>query len=393
MSVLIQQYNMFLDTERCLSADSVGDSVQLPLGQTPITATSSGQSIRLTLNEFSMPRSWYNVNSNNNAFSLREGVNIVPPFVSSAVIAGNYDSVFDMLQNGWLGNATGLINGVPSPFVAALLSLGSLIGNTVISVVINNPTTTAANLTNNSLIIDFSITLGTPVVNLAAVNPLIQLYTEQGDGFLLLGGQRINSGLNITSSSYTTTVVSTTQLRFVGFYNATTTTENHVYLRINEQNTNIGNSALSSVNEDSQKTEMISTRILAVVPNQQEILNYTAPAADVFFTNVLAKQICQLSLTITDAVGRTFPLMNPLQNKLGNRYFTAVIQVGIYQSAPSPYTLAPTPITETTPANQSTQPITALRNGIAAFGLNNPGQTYGNGFYGILDGKLKNPYG
>jgi len=391
MSVLLEQYNMFLDTERCLSADSKGDSVQLPLGQVPIIATGSGQSIRLTLNEFSMPRSWYNVNANNNSFTLREAVSVVPPFATNAVIPGNYETVYDMLTEGWLGNATGLIAGVPSPFVTALLTLGSLSGNTVTAVTLINPTTTNQILSNNSLIIDFTVTLGTPVANLALVNPIIQLYVADGDSFLLLGGQRITSPGNPAPASFTTTVVSTTQLRFTGFYNATTTTENHLYLRINEQSSNICNSALDSINVDSQKTEMSSTRILAVIPNQQDIINYTAPAPDIFFTNILAKQVSQLSIQVTDSVGRTFPLMNPLQSTLGNRYFTAVIQVGIYQSAPSPYALAYTPIVETTPAKRSTQPNTALRYGVAAFGLNSPGQVNGDGFFGI-DGQLRPAY-
>ena len=39
MSV-VNSYNLIVDTERCLSEDSRGDNVYLPLGQTPITCGS-----------------------------------------------------------------------------------------------------------------------------------------------------------------------------------------------------------------------------------------------------------------------------------------------------------------------------------------------------------------
>ena len=38
---IVNSYNLFVDTERNLSADSTGDNVYLPLGQTPITCGSN----------------------------------------------------------------------------------------------------------------------------------------------------------------------------------------------------------------------------------------------------------------------------------------------------------------------------------------------------------------
>ena len=66
---VINSYNIFLDTERNLNATSDGDSINLSLNQTPITC-SDNQYIRLTLQSFSMYKSFTNVNPNNNIFRI-----------------------------------------------------------------------------------------------------------------------------------------------------------------------------------------------------------------------------------------------------------------------------------------------------------------------------------
>ena len=70
MGTLVNSYNLFLDTERNLSPDSNGDNIYLPLGQTPITC-GSDEFIRITLQEFTMNKSWYNINSSNNSNSFK----------------------------------------------------------------------------------------------------------------------------------------------------------------------------------------------------------------------------------------------------------------------------------------------------------------------------------
>jgi len=398
----IQQYNMFLDTGRCLSANSTGDSVALPLGQTPITAQGPGQSIRLTLNQFTMAKSWFNVNVNNNQCRLRQALNVSPPEVIFAVPPNNYGSIYDMMV-AFIGSPAN-----QGPFTLALLQLGSIAaaGAVVNTIVFNNPTSPAQNFENNTNIIDFTIKFTAVIPNLSTtpggILPIFQTFTQDGDAFLLLGGKRINDLTNISAFSWETSYPSPSttppgvldeEIRFRGYYNALLATENFAYVRINEQNTNIANTALSAGSQDTQRTEMTNTRILGIVAINSPVLSYVAQTQDVFYTDILAKQVSQLTISVTDKQGRDFPLINPTQNVLGNRSFEACIQVTILQGSPSIFALPYTALPETTPANQSTQPVAFLRNGIAAFGLNNPGQTYGNGFFGTVDGKLKNAYG
>ena len=66
---VVNSYNIFLDTERNINATSDGNDLMLSLNQTPITC-SSNQYIRLTLQSFSMYKSFTNVNTNNNVFRI-----------------------------------------------------------------------------------------------------------------------------------------------------------------------------------------------------------------------------------------------------------------------------------------------------------------------------------
>jgi hypothetical protein len=95
---------MFIDTERNLSSDSTGDNVALPLSQTPITA-GRDQFIRLNLLEFSMPKSFHDINALNNTFTIRDsGGNetVVLP-------ASNYNSAAKLF-NSVVGFQTPVLN-------------------------------------------------------------------------------------------------------------------------------------------------------------------------------------------------------------------------------------------------------------------------------------------
>ena len=80
---VINSYNIYVDTERYLNGTSTGDSIMLSLNQTPITC-SDNQYIRLTLQSFSMYKSFTNVNTNNNIFRLTTVGGTVPVPVTDA---------------------------------------------------------------------------------------------------------------------------------------------------------------------------------------------------------------------------------------------------------------------------------------------------------------------
>jgi len=367
---IVNSYNLFVDTERNLSQDSTGDDIYLPLGQTPITC-GSNEFIRLTLQEFSMYKSWNNVNATNNIFRVADSGGEQ----TTAVVAGNYATPRKMLNQGFL-----------PPLKTALETLVG--GGITVSLVLNNPLS-GDTVESNTNVASITATYSAPH-GYTTVLPQLRCYVADGKSYQLLGAKRITDPADTTTYSWTATLGdsasppadTTTKITFKMFYPAQTATETHVYLRVNEQNTNIATSSLSTINEDTKKTEMSSTKILGIMPIDTEYVRYVAGTEMVFFTNILAKQIAQLQIQITDSNSNQFPLTDPTQNRLGNRFFNCVIRVDIVSLGANPQHSINNPNTEETTAPRfSTGPSTMIGH-IQSMGLNGPQSGYyGDGFY------------
>jgi len=366
---IVNSYNIIVDTERNLSQDSRGDDVYLPLGQTPITC-GSNEYIRLTLQEFSMYRSWNNVNATNNVFRVADSGGVQ----TTAITVGNYLEPRKMLNDGFL-----------SPLQTALETLVG--GGRTVSFVLNNPGSgdTVMSSTNvASITATYSSAHG-----YTTVLPSLRCYVADGKSYQLLGAKRIVDPADTTSSSWsaalgdTAGASTTTKITFTLFYPAQIATETHVFMRVNEQNNNIATSSMSSFKQDTQKTEMTSTKILAIIPIDSEYVRYVAGTEMVYFTNILSKQIGQLQIKITDANGEQFPMTSPDQNRLGNRFFIAIIRVDIVSLGTNPQASPNNPnLKETTAPRFSTGPSTQIGH-IQSVGLNDGVQSgyNGNGFY------------
>lgn len=359
---IVNSYNLFVDTERNLSQDSTGDNIYLPLGQTPITC-GSNEFIRLTLQEFSMYRSWNNVNSTNNKFRVAVSTNEE----ESAITEGNYLTPRKMLNQGFL-----------PPLTTALENLVG--GGKTVTLVLNNPSSgdTVESSTNvASITATYSGGHG-----YTTVLPQLRCYVADGKSYQLLGAKRITDTADTTTYSWNATIIDPNNLRFDLFYPAQNTTETHAYLRVNEQNTNIATSSLSTIKRDTKKTEMSSTKILGIMPIDTEYVRYVAGTEMVYFTNILAKQVAQLQIQVTDSNGNQFPLTDPTQDRLGNRWFNCVIRVDIVSLGANPQQSINNPNTqETTAPRFSTAPSTMIGH-LESMGLNGANSGYyGSGFY------------
>lgn len=366
--MIVNSYNIFVDTERNLSQDSTGDDIHLPLGQAPITC-GSNEYIRLTLQEFSMYKSWNNVNSTNNVFRVADSGGEQ----TTAVISGNYATPRKMLNLGFL-----------PPLQTALETLVG--GGITVALTLNNPLSgdTVETSTNvASITATYSAAHG-----YTTVLPQLRCYVADGKSYQLLGAKRISDPADTTTYSWTATLGdtaganTTTKITFTMFYPAQTATETHVYLRVNEQNTNLATSSLFTTNEDTKKTEISSTKILGIMPIDTQFVRYVAGTEMVYFTNILAKQIAHLQIQITDSNGNQFPQTSPLQDTLGNRSFNCVIRVDIVSlGANHPHSINNHNTEETTAPRFSTGPSTMIGH-LQSMGLNGPQSGYyGDGFY------------
>ena len=225
---IVNSYNLFLDTERNLSQDSTGDNVYLPLGQTPITC-GSNEFIRLTLQEFSMYKSWNNVNSTNNVFRVADANSEQ----TSAITVGNYATPRTMLNRGFIGNSsTGFLP--VAPLKTALENLVNFGGGstTITSLVLNNPGSgdTVETSTN---VASITATYSAPH-GYTTVLPQLRCYVADGKSYQLLGAKRITDPADTTTYSWAAALGDSTganptiRITLTQFYLRQTDTDTHV---------------------------------------------------------------------------------------------------------------------------------------------------------------------
>lgn len=375
MAKVSSSFNMFIDTERNISQDSTGDSVQLPLSQTPISA-GPNQFIRLNLLEFSMPKSFHDINALNNTFTIRDGGGnqtvVLPP--------SNYNSSAKVFAS---------VAGFQTPILTALTALQGGGLSPTISII------TPLSAGNNNNILQFVVDYGAAHGYNAGTAPKIQAYVSQGKAYNILGGKRIVDDADSTSASLTTTLgdeagaATANKLTFTAFYTSHYHSSSHVFIRINEQNANIGTSSLESIKVDTQRTLMTSTKVLGMVPIDTEYIRYVAQTDNVFFTDVLSKSLAQLRIEITDSLGQKFPLVAPDQDTLGNRYFQCVLRIDIMEYPSSiPHSVNNHNLDETVAPRFTSRPATHVGR-FESNGLNGPQSGYyGDGFYNVAGKRI-----
>jgi hypothetical protein len=397
---VVNSYNIYVDTERNITATSKGDDVMLALSQTPITCADN-QYIRLTLQSFSMYKSFTNVNPNNNLFRI-SGTFTSPPAPAAAqndfavyLDDKNYQTT-NLLGNEFatqLSGALAVLSGVT--LTATPFSLPQAITTSG-----NNPSADG----NNDNIISFVINFTAPhQINTLAV----QFKIEDGDIFELLGGDRIYPTDPNTKSSIFLDLEpdfgagpQNDKIEVRCKYNCQLSTQQNVYLRTDINNTNIQTESFNSGNTDDRlATNLSSSRILAKLVIDNEFVNYTTGTQMEYFVNLTTKQLTFLRLFLTDSHGRVIPQNvrrqypprsgpnaylpfgppdvgtegnpNPTpvnQLTLGNRSFESIIKVDIvqYMGGQNNVLNAPPP-PKTLPARFGTEPLNKFDYGESGF--------------------------
>jgi hypothetical protein len=318
-----------------------------------------------------MSKSFHDVNALNNTFSIRDagGVEQV------VLLPSDYSSDFKMFSDA---------TNFQKPITDALKDLQG--GGLTVTFTLNNPT----GASNDNNILSFTVNYSGAHGYADADVPKIQCYVSQGRAYTLLGGKRIIDDADTTSASLTGVrgdtagADLTTKITYTAFFNASYFTSSHMYVRINEQNSNIGMSSLDNKGPgiDTQRTLMTSTKVLGIVPIDTGYARYVANSDKVFFTDILSKQVAQMRMTITDALGNKFPLISSQQDTLGNRHFTAVIRVDIMQyPGGSQHSVNNSNTEATSQARFSTMPSTKV-GWVTSNGLNGPQSgRLGNGYF------------
>ena len=341
---IVNSYNLFIDSSTGRDNASKGDNYHLHLGNAGITCE-AGQFIRLTLNNFTMHKTFSDIHANNSRFVVRDTSN-------NASRTGNLTHQNHLTLNALAENfATQLGNEIKA--------LKGLAGGVIVTpgAVTPSSTTSVGGTSNN--IISFTLTYSSNH-NIAATGDVIcQMFEADGEAYEILGGNRIESSTDTTTPSITITVTSATVLTVQCLYPAQRHTTSFIYLRGSGiPNTSIESTSLNDITN--HRTDTMDSDILARIEVDVEYCNYEAQTGREYFMNVKQKQLNTLNLRLTDAknrpLGRAFGANSntatgtgTAQSTLGNLSFSAVIRVDIVQQR-QVKELETKPLTHTTAA-------------------------------------------
>ena len=382
METIANAFNIFINTDRGIPAGEEGDALSLPLGQTPIVA-GDDEHIRLTLDQFSMRKSWFDINTNNNK------VLITKP--------GGASIIWSIPQGDYLWFEQQFLVDCQNSLVTAL---NALYGGGTFTIIRATPEELAEYQVNEILQWKFSMTqegINNP--------PLFQCWTGLGDSYKVMGGLRLY-GLPLNVETTQRLAAPRTQLnqdtrqsmdvnvvgdilKVRGFFKADLTPETYVYLAVdNQMSHNIGTGSLTggnTISESENTSEMNASRILAVIPIDTRHARYVANTDRQYFVDLSNRVATDLRLLLIDSLGRRFPFIGGKTNQgtLGDRSFKAVIRVDIIKSNKMG-TLKTKPPAKSVPPRFSSTPGTVLNLGIPGIGLNVPGQVYGDGYIPLV---------
>jgi hypothetical protein len=325
---IVNAFNIFIDTERCLNSTSDGDSINLTLNHVPITC-SDNQFIRMSLQNFSAYKSFTNINPNNNVIRITHDGATSQTDTKLYLPCANYGSLNDLAQNlaDLIGNQ-----------LAADLS----ITYTGYDAVLPPQAGTSDNIISFTL--DFS---GNH--NLSTL--LLRTLIVDGDSYEILGTNRIREDDDTPAwdllNSVSVDLTISNKVTVNCLYNAQLSSQQNVYLKTDINSTSIQTESFVSGNNDTNGGSKISSsQILGRMIVDNDFINFNTSSSDEYSINLSTKIINHMRLFITDSHGRKIPpnvkylnnepvatvgYPNIDQLRLGNRSFEAVLKVEIMQ--------------------------------------------------------------
>ena len=373
---VVNSFNIFVDSERWLTSSSNGNSIDLPLSQTPISCASN-QYIRLTLQSFSMYKSWTNVNANNKTYRLTcadvfpAGTNAPLSAQAISLNEQNYENYYELALD------------FANSLATELTAYTGVVATPLLTSIAPDNNVSLEGTSNN--VISFEIDMASPV---AWTNPVIlQMFVADGDIFELLGGNRIRDPANLATPSIQVVAVGgSTKVNVQCYYNAQLSTQQNVYLRTDTGSSNIQTTSFNAGNTDQQgQSNLSSSSILAKIPIDNEFANFTTGSQMEYFLSLSTKNLTFMRLYITDSHNRPIPQYTNIantgtqqggteQDTLGNRSFECVVKVDIVQYlSQGNNVLQTTPPVKSVPARFGTEPLNKYDYGASNF----PTPTFG----------------
>ena len=310
---VVSCFNLFVDSDTNLSGK--GDDFVVNMASAGLQA-GEGQYIRLNLESFNMFKNFYNINANNNKFRL--------------VINGNQSVLFYIPPKNYktIGDVATAWSTACAAAIVFILG-----GQSVVSAVLPDPTLQMDDTSDRIISATFTNSV-------SCTSIIVQCYSNDGDSYAIIGGDRINGSVtNDTTNSINTTVTSGFIYTLYGKYPAQRLTEEHVYLCSDIPNNNIETTALSA-GVITTSAHINTTCILGKIPIDWEFINFNTATGREFIMNLPNRTINTLRFYLRDSKGRLIGRSSgnssssggSTQNTLGNLNCSFVIKVEIIQA-------------------------------------------------------------
>jgi len=320
---VINSFNIFIDSEKSSvvgDKQSKGDDIHLHLEGNSIEA-GDGEFIRISLLNFNMFNTLYNIDKNSSQFTIKGTHNTNSIDKTLSIPRKNYNNFKDIAEA--FGNA-----------IITHLDVSAGGGWTMSA----KPEEANVGQTSDRLLeIDIS-NASNAITNFEIVLEL--------DSYIIFGGNRIDPGSNIKSLKITSTN-SNKNIKIQGYYPMTRTADPYIYIRSSNVQNGLETSVLSN-DQGNFNADIISSNILGRVFKDVEFITYDSPTGEEYFMNLQQKKLSNLKLTLTDSKGRRLgrtggerykntgaglisnnEFESDYQNTQGNLFFTAVLKVDI----------------------------------------------------------------
>ncbi len=358
MTAVVNTTLMFLDSDSVVAESGIGQQfkVQVPSGQ---IKAGDGQFMRISLQNFSMLKNFYNLNKNNNAWVVtsKNNVGIGNEFIC-AVKPMDYATFYD-IGISIVGSNGGTINNEGNPDTE-ILGNGGIAANLVAYLEAKHPVTNAnwglapsnaagilpkqninslstsdkifeaklAAFDANNAKIAHGLTNGDLVIQCRNFNTTDPADYQKNfsDSYEIFGARRITDVNDLTTSSFQITIT-TDEIKIRGFYPMQRFTQEHLYMRSEDlAGTNFASHHFNTIT--SQDTLAVSsTPVFAKMPIGNQTVSYDANQHQDYFFDYFGDNLTNFSIAIRDCDGRAIPLVADSQTKQGNMNFTMVLRI------------------------------------------------------------------
>ena len=325
---IVSSRNLFVDTSDRLDSQT-GDDTTIHLSGNGIRA-GDGQLLRLSVMSFTMYRNVYQINVNNSR--VRCEINDdAASVIDFEITSQNYSTCgaigLDFTEQVRLA----LFDQVTTSSTVIGVKPTMCTVNSLLPAVDDSISSTGPRILSFNLVFDKAHLVNTFK---------LQCFSDRGESYAILGGDRLSSGS--TGTSLICTKVDSKTLSVQGLYPMQRHTQTHVYLRTDLASSNIETASLSGVSGGGSHT--VPSNILGFFELDSEYVHFTSRTDTEFSLAVTQRNLSSLRLYLTDSKNRPLGRISSSSSKtaagpgdhqstLGNLNFQCMIRVDTMQFA------------------------------------------------------------